>query len=298
MKIYKIIPKIYIVFIIFTVTFQAKAIMIIKHNLSASENENSLSYEYAILKLILDKSKDKYGEYQLVKSIKMSQTRAFHELSKVDSEVNIIASMTSIEREKKSSPIRFCLFKGLLGVRIPIVLQSEKERIEKIKTYSDLRKLSAGQVFDWPDTHILEANKMNVIKTTVYTGLFPMLVLKRFDIFPLGALEVYQIEKEHEAKYNLSVIEKWAIAYPTGYYFFVNKKNKILEERLNYGFMIAIKDGSFDEIFNKYNNNFLQIANLENRKIFKLKNPILPKTTLFKDKNIWHPLIMKEFSEF
>ncbi|WP_397599477.1 hypothetical protein [Silvanigrella sp.] len=298
MEISKYISKIFIVFLFFIFTLQAKAIMIIKHNLTASENENSLSYEYAILKLILDKSKERYGEYQLVKSIKMSQTRAFHELSKVDSEVNVIASMTSIERENKSSPIRICLFKGLLGVRIPIVLNSEKERIEKIKTYSDLKKLKVGQVFDWPDKKILEANKMSVIKTTVYTGLFPMLVLKRFDIFPLGALEVYQIEKEHEAKYKLNVIENWAIAYPTGYYFFVNQKNKILEERLNYGFMNAIKDGSFDEIFNKYNSNFLKIANLENRKIFKLKNPILPKTTVFKDKNIWHPLIMKEFSEF
>nr|BFD31053.1 hypothetical protein GTC16762_06710 [Pigmentibacter ruber] len=298
MKLLKIAIKYYIICLNFFVIIRANAEMIIKHNLTASENETSLSYEYAVLKLILEKSKDKYGEYKLIKSVKMSQSRAFHELSKGSPEVNVIASMTSIEREKQSTPIRVCLFKGLLGVRIPIVLKTEKDRIENIKTIKEFKRLSVGQVFDWPDTHILEANKMNVIKTSVYTGLFPMLVLKRFDIFPLGALEVYQIEKEHEAKFKLSVIEKWAIAYPTGYYFFVHKENKLLEDRLNYGFMTSIKDGSFDEIFSKYNNNFLQIANLENRKIFKLKNPILPSSTVFKDKNLWHPLIMKEFSEF
>lgn len=297
MKVLKILIKYFIICLNFVIIIHANAEMLIKHNLTASENENSLSYEYAVLKLILEKSKDKYGEYKLIKSVKMSQSRAFHELSKASPEVNVIASMTSIEREKQSTPIRVCLFKGLLGVRIPIVLKIEKDRIENIKTIQEFKRLSVGQVFDWPDTHILEANKMNVIKTSVYTGLFPMLVLKRFDIFPLGALEVYHIEKEHEAKYNLSVIEKWAIAYPTGYYFFVNKENKLLEDRLNYGFMTAIKDGSFNEIFNKYNNNFLLSANLENRKIFKLKNPILPNTTVFKDKNLWHPLIMKEFSE-
>ena len=296
MKNFQLLFKTIIILFIFIFTIQAKAIMLIKHSLTASENENSLSYELAVLKLILDKSKDKYGDYQLVKSIKMSQTRAFHELSQKNPEVNVIATMTSIEREQKANPIRICLFKGLLGVRIPIVLKSEKERIEKTTTLLSLQKLTAGQVFDWPDTTILEGNKIVVQKTTSYPGLLPMLAAKRFDIFPLGALEVYPIAKEHEAKYGLTVIEKWAIAYPTGYYFFVSKKDKILEARLNYGFMNAIKDGSFNKIFEIYNNKYLQIANLEKRKIFYLKNPILPKTTLFNDQSLWYPLIWKGFS--
>jgi ABC-type amino acid transport substrate-binding protein len=269
---------------------------IIKHSLSASQNDETLSYELMVLKLILDKSKQKFGDYMLIKSDKMSQSRSFQELNKNNPVVHVVATMTSIERESLTIPIRFCIFKGLLGVRIPIVLKKEKPRLENVKTLENLKHLKAGQVFDWPDSTILQKNNINVITSLQYQNLFPMLERKRFDIFPLGALEVYEIAKERQKKYEIDVISNWAIVYPTGYYFFVSKKNKKLADRLNYGFISAIEDGSFNKLFEKFNNEFLAKSNLNSRNLFYLKNPILPKTTLFNNQKFWHPIIYNYYS--
>ncbi|WP_338636841.1 hypothetical protein [Spirobacillus cienkowskii] len=269
---------------------------IIKHSLSASQNDETLSYELMVLKLILDKSKQKFGDYKLVKSEKMSQSRSFQELNKSNPEVHVVATMTSIERESLTIPIRFCIFKGLLGVRIPIVLKKEKSRIENVKTFDNLKSLKAGQVFDWPDTTILQKNNINVITSLQYQNLYPMLERKRFDIFPLGALEVYEIADERQKEFDIDVISNWAIVYPIGYYFFVSKKNKKLAERINYGFISAINDGSFNKLFEKYNNEVLTKANLSSRKFFYLKNPILPKTTEFNNPKFWHPIIYNYYS--
>lgn len=269
---------------------------IIKHSLSASQNDEKLSYELMVLKLILDKSKQKFGDYKLIKSDKMSQSRSFQELNKNNPEVHVVATMTSIERENITIPIRFCIFKGLLGVRIPIVLKKEKPRLENVKTLENLKHLKAGQVFDWPDSTILQKNNINVINSLQYQNLYPMLERKRFDIFPLGALEVYEIANERRKIFDIDVISNWAIVYPTGYYFFVSKKNKKLADRLNYGFISAIEDGSFNMLFEKYNNEFLAKSNLNSRNLFYLKNPILPKTTVFNNPKFWHPIIYNYYS--
>jgi hypothetical protein len=53
---------------------------------------------------------------------------------------------------------------------------------------------------------------------------------------------------------------------------------------------MAIEDGSFDRFF--YNHpdikNVLTRADLKNRRIFELKNPVLPKDTPLNDKRLWY----------
>jgi len=39
-----------------------------------------------------------------------------------------------------------------------------------------------------------------------------------------------------------------------------------------------IEDGSFDEIFRKYYGDSIQAANLKNRRLFNISNPLLPAT--------------------
>ncbi|BBH53697.1 transporter substrate-binding domain-containing protein [Fluviispira sanaruensis] len=265
--------------------------MVIHHKLTASQNDSSLSYELALLTLLLERTTDKYGSFQLIKAETSSQSRAFLELKNNSQNIDVIATMTSKSREEDAEPIRICIFKGLLGVRIPMILTENKEKFENIKTAKELQKISIGQVFDWPDTEILLKNKINVIKATSYPVLFPMLKSRRFDLFPLGALEVFPIAESHAKEFELTVIKKWAIVYPTGYYFFVSKKNKKLQQRLKDGFEKILQDGSFENMFNKYNAQYLQIANLNSRKLIFLKNPLLPKKTPIDNEKLWYPLI-------
>ncbi|WP_186647008.1 transporter substrate-binding domain-containing protein [Fluviispira vulneris] len=287
----RLLYKISVIFFMFYLNNYSNAQMLIHHNLSASQNDSSLSYELALLTLLLEKSTDKYGSFQLIKAEASSQSRAFLELKNNSQNIDVIATMTSISREEDAEPIRICIFKGLLGVRIPMVLTENNEKFENIKTAKELQKVSIGQVFDWPDTEILLKNNMNVIKATSYPVLYPMLKSRRFDLFPLGALEVFPIAESHAKEFGLTVIKKWAMVYPTGYYFFVSKLNKKLQQRLKYGFEKILQDGSFENIFNKFNAQYLQTANLNNRKLIFLKNPLLPKKTPIENEKLWYPLI-------
>jgi hypothetical protein len=106
-------------------------------------------------------------------------------------------------------------------------------------------------------------------------------------LLPLGIVEVDPIAKQ----YDLKTISKWAIAYPTAYYFFVSKKRPELAQRLEYGFEQAIKDHSFDELFAKRIGPLIAAADLEKRKLFYIRNPYLPRATPLTRKELWHPLV-------
>lgn len=106
-------------------------------------------------------------------------------------------------------------------------------------------------------------------------------------MLPLGIVEVAPIARQYE----LSTISSWAIAYPTAYYFFVSKKRPELAQRLAYGFEQAIQDHSFDQLFAKRIGPLIAATGLDNRKLFHIRNPYLPKATPLARKELWHPLV-------
>jgi len=73
-------------------------------------------------------------------------------------------------------------------------------------------------------------------------------------------------------------------------YYFVQKYNKALAQRLEYGLNQAIDDGSFDRLLYNYpaHHEALSKSNLNSRIMHKLSNPFLPKTVPLTDKRLWH----------
>jgi hypothetical protein len=102
-----------------------------------------------------------------------------------------------------------------------------------------------------------------------------MLSAGRFDYFPRSVAEIYP-ELEAHAKDGFVVESTMVLVYPQPAYIFVNKKNKALAARLERGWQIALGDGSFEELFLAKHGESLRRANLKNRKIFFLENPIGP----------------------
>ena len=242
--------------------------------------------ELQLLRLLLNKTKKTDGDFKLEPSQPLAQGRAL-EFLRQGKEVDVVATMTSRERESDLIPIRVCLMKGLIGVRLLLVRKEDLPLFEKIKSKQELKKLLTGQGHDWPDTQILRANGFQLITSPTYTSLFEMLQRKRFDFFPRSVGEIWS-EAENYKKNGIVVEPTIALTYPTGYYFFVSKKNPILAARLSRGFELAIKDGSFEQFFQRYNNENLKKANLNNRKRFQLDNPYLPTETPLRRKEIWH----------
>jgi hypothetical protein len=263
--------------------------LVIRHVRPENVNDQRHQYYIAMLRLALEKTQDSEGPFRLVmKKEKMSQTRAMKQL-KENKGIDIVWTMTSMEREKELKPIRIPLLKGLLGHRIFIIRQEDECRFTNIQTFKELKQFRAGQGKDWPDMKILRANGISVEGCIKYEGLFRMLKYKRFDYFPRGVNEPWKEVETHQDK-NLMVEKTLLLQYPAPIYFFVFKENAKVAQRLEKGLRLAIKDGSFDQLFRNHpsNKQIFDLANIESRKIFKLKNPLLPPQTPLLEKALWY----------
>ena len=115
-----------------------------------------------------------------------------------------------------------------------------------------------------------------------------MIAGKRFDYFPRGIDEVWlEIEKNRSDVPEIVVEENLCLYYPLPYYYFVNKNNNKLADRIKRGLQIAGGDGSFKRLFLKYHEKFVRNANLSNRLVFSMKNPNLSEGTKEPDTSWW-----------
>lgn len=261
--------------------------LVVRHNFYVDQNSETLNYKGEVLALVLEKSKSRYGPY-VMKKVDLkdwSQSRAYNQLE--HGQLDLISSMTSEAREKSGLPIRYCLYKGLLGIRIGMGSETRVAVLDKIQTRDQLNQVKFGQVFDWPDYAIQTHAGLQVLPLSSVASSIPRLKMGSFDLLPLGVVEVAPIAKQHDLK----MISTWAIAYPTAYYFFVDKNRPELAERMAYGFEQAIKDHSFDRLFSKRIGPLIADAGLANRKMFYIRNPFLPKATPLERKELWDPLV-------
>jgi len=247
------------------------------------------SYYVDVLKLALEKSKDKYGGYKLQEQvIEMHQGRTLNLLEQ-DKMVDVVWSMTSKEREQRFNTVYIPILKGLMGYRIGIIRADEAYQFADIDNLSQLKRTAIGQGIDWPDTQILLSNGFNVVQGAA-RNLLPMLKMKRFDFYPRGLHEPWE-EIKNDA--NFEVETRILLKYPAPIYFFVNHKNEKLSKRLEFGLKKAIEDGSFDKLFysHKMTAGVIERAQLFKRRVFELSNPLLSDKTkhILSDENLWLP---------
>ncbi len=273
--------------LIATAGLQAKEPLVIRHNFFDTKDANQLNYKGEVLTLLLEKSKAKYGPYVLQKKELpgWSQSRAYAELERGN--LDLISSQTNESREKTSIPIRYCLYKGLLGVRVGMGTTEVVQQLNQITTWEQLQTVSLGQVFDWPDFAIQSEAGLRVWRLPDLNSSINRMKMGTFQLMPLGVVEVGPVAKRN----GLATISSWAIAYPTAYYFFVSKARPDIAERLQYGFEVALKDHSFEQLFAKRIGPLVAAAELEKRKIFYIKNSYLPKETPLDRKELWHPIV-------
>ena len=99
-----------------------------------------------------------------------------------------------------------------------------------------------------------------------------MLRAKRFDYMPRGVYEAFH-EVRANPKENLAIEQTIFLHYPVPFYFFVSHENAALGQRVERGLRIAIKDGSFDKLFNSIPAFQQAQADIDShkRRVFELK---------------------------
>lgn len=246
------------------------------------------SYIVEILGLAIKKSGEAYVLEKL-SGAPVPQARQILDISQNRGNFDVIWSMTSDERETQMLPIRIPIDKGLFGWRIAFINPEQAKVYASIKSVKDLAKLNAGQGYLWPDTEILRSNGLPVVTGSDET-LLHMLKAKRFDYFPRSTIAIWDEQKKY-SELNLEIDSNFVLHYQTAFYFFVAPSRKKLAEDLNRGLERAIADGSFEIIFNRYFQSFIRQADLKNRQILELKNPLVSLSALpLKRAELWyHP---------
>ena len=258
----------------------------IRHAMAQQQSSQVITYELEVLQLLLDKTRPTHGDYGLQATEVVTQNRAFLQLQA--GEVDVLSSMSSTEREAQGLALRVCLYRGLLGVRLPVVLAGRAAELDALEQPEQLRALRHGQVSDWPDSQILRANGWRVERMPRLAAFAELLRRQRIDTFALGAIEVYPIADAHP---ELTVLQRWAIAYPSAFYFFVSPRRPELAERLRRGWELALADGSFVALFEQRIAPQLARARLDQRRWIVLNNPLLPPDTPLDKAPYWHPLV-------
>lgn len=262
---------------------------VIRHLSGESVNDSRNDYFLAMLTLALEKTAEQ-GEWLLEPAENaVPQSLALQQLSNNEN-IDVVWSMTSIKREKQNRAIRIPLMKGLMGYRLLIIRAEDQQWFRRLQSLDELRELRAGQGHDWPDIEILHTNGLSVEGEEDYDNLFVHLQQGKFDYLPRAINEPWQ-ELAARPELGLMVEEGLLLYYPTAEYFFVNKKNTALAQRLEQGLLRAIEDGSFDKLFRQHpiNANAFGQANLLGRRVLRLENPLLPKDTPFADTHLWWP---------
>jgi len=241
------------------------------------------------LELALTNTTASDGSYLLQGShANVSQKRGLAFLAKGES-VDIAFLAANHEREANFLSIKIPILKGLLGYRIAIIRKSEQRSFENIETLDQLRtEFTAGFGAHWADMEILKFNQLPVVGAAVYKTLFPMLSKGRFQYFPRGISETWnEVLERKESHPDLSVENKIVLYYPYVVYFYVNKNKQKLADRIERGLDMALENGDFKKLFLKFHQASIEKSNLENRKMFILKNPTLPPNIEFPDTSWW-----------
>lgn len=213
--------------------------------------EKTGSFFPRILELALQKTLSTHGPYQVSSyPHQLTNSRFLAELER-NGVINLMWTMTDQTREAKLIPIKISLLKELNSYRIFLIRKDDQDRFGKINTLDELRTLRAGQGTSWPDTEILKKNQLPLVTSAHYELLFDMLKARRFDYFPRGLYEIwdeYLLHKDHD----IAIEQNLMLYYHAPIYFFTNKENALLAERIETGLNLAIADGSFDELFYSY----------------------------------------------
>ena len=274
-------------FIFLTVVNSCLATDVVRYVVSEKYPDPKNSYFVELLTLALENTKKEYGDYNLQPVVfEMGQERTSKMLERNEL-IDLTWRMTSKELESRLQAIYVPLLKGMMGYRIFIIRADDQDRFTKNTLLSELKVIPVGQGINWPDTDILKSNHFTVIQG-YYNNLLKMLSKNRFHYFPRGLHEPWsEIQNNH----LFIVVKNIALKYYAPIFFFVNKANTRLNDRLNLGLTKLIKSGEFNVFFTHHpmTSDILDKVNLKSRTIFELANPLISKKTqaLVDDKNLW-----------
>lgn len=277
----KIISGLFIVLSVLLINNPSLAI-----NIKVSDSRENNFYMDA-LKWVLDKSGE---EYKIIPTTYPLSSQKRKIILLKNEEIDIIYAGTSKKLEDELLPIRFPIMRGLSGNRLFIINKNYQNDYNLVNNINDLKKYVGFQGIGWEDTQILEASGLEQV-TRLYDNIFISINAGSSYYFPRGMTEVFSelVDKKQELP-NLDIEKKIVLAYKTAVFFFVNPSNTKLAKIIETGFINGYKDGSYERFFYSHPliKSSIEQANLQNRLIIEISNPLLSSDTDAIAKQYWH----------
>lgn len=188
--------------------------------------------------------------------------------------------------EQTLLPVRIPVFKGVVGLRLPLIRTANSADFARITTLKDLQHWVAVQGFNWPDSAVLTENGLPLQTGSDLAQMRRLVLNERADYFPRSVMEIWEEEQIYSLA-GLVVEQSLVIYYQSACYFFVNKNKPELAAAIEAGLERAIADGSFDDLFNRYFGPSLEKANLPRRHMIHMANHQLPPGAPVDRKELW-----------
>lgn len=204
-----------------------------------------------------------------------AQSRVMADLE--SGEIDLYWSATSLDMEKRFDPILFPIYRGMLGMRIGLIHEKNKQLLAKVTSKASLSRFKICSGKTWPDTFILDANGLNTAKSLKYPNIFEMMLAgNRCDLFARGVMEPFA-EMQSYPELPLAVDRHIMLRYRMPYMLFVRKGNTALQQHLTQIVEEIFADGTYETLF--FNDPEVQMAlsqaKLAERTIIDLENPYL-----------------------
>ncbi|HSC69592.1 MAG TPA: hypothetical protein VLC79_18005 [Cellvibrio sp.] len=229
-------------------------------------------YFSKLLELVLTKTVATHGPYEIkLVPVMPINNRLLREIE--SGRVDITWMPYNAHGPAQLMPIKFRLLKELSDYRLFLIRADDQVRFSQVKTIEDLRQLRGGIGSHWPDRIVMEENGLPLVLSVSYFNLFKMLASKRFDYYSRGAHQVLPEIATYAPK-GLALERELLLRYENPVYFYINRSNTKLAERLSIGLNMAREDGSFDALFKQFESFTWAEKTLKesNRRVISLTN--------------------------
>jgi len=271
-------------------TPRADDVMTYVHHPPESPRDVRYVYQWQVLRTALEKTTREWGPYRMVTSEVMTERRQAYELRNATGKLTVMYLGSTPEFERELLPVRIPVDRNLGGYGIFLIRAGEQARFDAIRNLADLKTFTYGQGLGWIDVEILKSNGFHVVTGSSYDGLFEMLVNRRFDVFLRSAVEILdEYDQRQPEMRDLRIEDSLILYYPWPMYFWFAQtpEGRRLAERTEAGMRLMLADGSYDEIFARFQRSKIERLHLKTRTTYRIENPFLGPETPLADKRLW-----------
>lgn len=247
-----------------------------------------LAYKLTVLTEALETTVAEFGPYEIHFRETIIQNQRVVQRIEAGGAENVFFGLTSKELEQRLIPIRVPIRMGVHNYRLLLIHKDDQDKFAQVETIDQLKQLRFGVGAHWMMRKVVESQGFNTVPSNTYEGLFKMLEQKRFDYTARGPHEVFtEINRFADEAPNIMIEPTLALHNVAPFYFFVSRHEPQIAQRMTAGLTQLSKTGRLRQLFMKFNGQYVQLAEIEKRRIIHIPNQMLSKETPLQKGELW-----------